>query len=170
MLLCIHSVITFDFLNVIQFYTQCLILKPLPSQDYVVTLESTFSSYSYNLTRPEMIVPGNRDSHVTLSFSADELLSIPDYQRGSVIALIVTVAVIFAIFNLDKVCASILLCSITQHVYSCYKAEILACIVYRIPKSPIFTYAQTGVDNVDYLERMHIFCLYQAVKSSKSMY
>ncbi len=30
MLLCIHSVITFDFLNVIQFYTQCLILKPLP--------------------------------------------------------------------------------------------------------------------------------------------
>ncbi|XP_064407676.1 BOS complex subunit NOMO1-like isoform X2 [Halichondria panicea] len=72
-------------------------------EDYVVTLESTFSSYSYNLTRPEMVVPGNRDSHVTLSFSADELLSIPDYQRGSVIALIVTVAVIFAIFNLDKV-------------------------------------------------------------------
>ncbi len=54
-----------------------------------------------------MVIPGNRDSHVTLLFFAHELPSIPDSQRGSVIALIITVAVIFAIFNLDKVCKDI---------------------------------------------------------------
>ena len=40
-------------------------------QGYVVSLESTLSAHSYNLTRGKESVPGDRDSHVTLTFSAE---------------------------------------------------------------------------------------------------
>ena len=36
-----------------------------------MTLESTLSTHSYNVTREEETVPGDRDSHVTLTFSAE---------------------------------------------------------------------------------------------------
>ncbi len=75
----------------------------LSLQDYVVVLESSLSTHSYNLTWKEVIVPGNRDAHVSLSFSVTELPVLPDSQRGSVIALIITVAIIFALVNVDKV-------------------------------------------------------------------
>ncbi len=50
-----------------------------------------------------MVVPGNRDTHVSLPFTATELPTLPESQRGSVIALIITVVIIFALVNVDKV-------------------------------------------------------------------
>jgi len=40
-------------------------------QDFLVLLESSLSSHSYNITRTEGAVPGNKDSHVTLKFTAE---------------------------------------------------------------------------------------------------